>query len=154
MKLVIAGQDEQGGNGYARVLQAKIDAAGLRDRVTLLGAVSEETVRRHLLEATVFVLASKFEAIGVAYMEAMSCEVPVVGTRVGGVEELIEDGRTGLLVAPESPQEIVMAIERLVLDPDLARRLGQAAREVVVTRFGAARSATTLRELLANLPRP
>jgi glycosyltransferase involved in cell wall biosynthesis len=105
-----------------------------------------------LLDATVFVLASKAEAIGVAYMEAMSCEVPVVGTRVGGVGELIDDGRTGILVTPGSPDEIAAAVERLVNDPELARRLGQAARDVVVSRFGAARSATLLREKVAALP--
>jgi glycosyltransferase involved in cell wall biosynthesis len=150
-RLVIAGQDEQGGSGFARVLQARIDAAHLRDQVTLLGAVSEQAVRQYLLEATVFVLASRDEAIGVAYMEAMSCEVPVVGTNVGGVGELIEDGRTGILVAPESVPDIVAAVEYLVQHPDVARRLGQAGREVVVSRFGADRSATALREALGAL---
>ena len=149
-RLVIAGEDDAGGTGYRRVIEARIAELGLDDAVTLLGAVSEGEVRRHLLEAHVFALASWHEPLGVALMEAMSCEVPTIGTAAGGVAELIRDGQDGILVPPRDPPAMVDAILRLAGDPDLARRLGQAGRERIVSGFGAEAGAETLIRLVAE----
>lgn len=149
-RLVVAGEDDAGGTGYRRVIEARIAELGLDDAVTLLGAVSEGEVRRHLLEAHVFALASWHEPLGVALMEAMSCEVPTIGTAAGGVAELIRDGQDGILVPPRDPPAMVDAILRLAGDPDLARRLGQAGRERIVSGFGAEAGAETLIRLVAE----
>ena len=149
-RLVIAGEDDAGGTGYRRVIEARIAELDLDDAVTLLGAVSEGEVRRHLLEAHVFALASWHEPLGVALMEAMSCEVPTIGTAAGGVAELIRDGQDGILVPPRDPPAMVDAILRLAGDPDLARRLGQAGRERIVSGFGAEAGAETLIRLVAE----
>lgn len=149
-RLVIAGEDDAGGTGYRRVIEARIAELGLDDAVTLLGAVSEGEVRRHLLEAHVFALASWHEPLGVALMEAMSCEVPTIGTAAGGVAELIRDGQDGILVPPRDPPAMADAILRLAGDPDLARRLGQAGRERIVSGFGAEAGAETLIRLVAE----
>lgn len=149
-RLVVAGEDDAGGTGYRRVIEARIAELGLDDAVTLLGAVSEGEVRRHLLEAHVFALASWHEPLGVALMEAMSCEVPTIGTAAGGVAELIRDGQDGILVPPRDPPAMADAILRLAGDPDLARRLGQAGRERIVSGFGAEAGAETLIRLVAE----
>ncbi|QEU09793.1 exopolysaccharide biosynthesis GT4 family glycosyltransferase EpsE [Paracoccus yeei] len=149
-RLVIAGEDDAGGTGYRRVIEARIAELDLDGAVTLLGAVSEGEVRRHLLEAHVFALASWHEPLGVALMEAMSCEVPTIGTAAGGVAELIRDGQDGILVPPRDPPAMVDAILRLAGDPDLARRLGQAGRERIVSGFGAEAGAETLIRLVAE----
>lgn len=149
-RLVIAGEDDAGGTGYRRVIEARIAELGLDDAVTLLGAVSEGEVRRHLLEAHVFALASWHEPLGVALMEAMSCEVPTIGTAAGGVAELIRDGQDGILVPPRDPPAMADAILRLAGDPDLARRLGQAGRKRIVSGFGAEAGAETLIRLVAE----
>ena len=149
-RLVIAGEDDAGGTGYRRVIEARIAELDLDDAVTLLGAVSEGEVRRHLLEAHVFALASWHEPLGVALMEAMSCEVPTIGTAAGGVAELIRDGQDGILVPPRDPPAMADAILRLAGDPDLARRLGQAGRERIVSGFGAEAGAETLIRLVAE----
>lgn len=149
-RLVIAGEDDAGGTGYRRVIEARIAELGLDDAVTLLGAVSEGEVRRHLLEAHVFALASWHEPLGVALMEAMSCEVPTIGTAAGGVAELIRDGQDGILVPPRDPPAMADAILHLAGDPDLARRLGQAGRERIVSGFGAEAGAETLIRLVAE----
>lgn len=149
-RLVIAGEDDAGGTGYRRVIEARIAELGLDDAVTLLGAVSEGEVRRHLLEAHVFALASWHEPLGVALMEAMSCEVPTIGTAAGGVAELIRDGQDGILVPPRDPPAMADAILRLAGDPDLARRLGPAGRERIVSGFGAEAGAETLIRLVAE----
>ena len=60
---------------------------------------------------------------------------PVVASRLGGVEELVEDGRTGLLVPPRDPAALADAIARVLLDPALARRMGEAAHAAYLQRF-------------------
>jgi glycosyltransferase involved in cell wall biosynthesis len=142
----IAGQDEQQGAGFRKVLADQIERLGLAQNVELLGAVDELEVKRNILSAHIFALASKHEPLGVAYMEAMSCEVPVVGTDAGGVRELIDDGVDGLLVLPDDPQALADAIESLALDPERAVMLGRNGRQKIVSKFSSARGAQTLKQ--------
>lgn len=142
--LDIAGEDDAGGTGYRAELEALIVKLGLQDHVTLLGAISAEAVRNHLTAAHAFVLASWAEPLGVAYMEAMSCEVPAIGTDAGGVPELITDGQDGMLVPPQDPQALATALLRLAADPDMAMRLSQAGRARVVAAFDSSRGAEML----------
>ncbi|SIO59726.1 Glycosyltransferase involved in cell wall bisynthesis [Rhodovulum sp. ES.010] len=148
-RLEIAGEDDAGGTGYRKTLETQIAEEGLGDRVTLLGAIGQGALRDRLLAAHLFVLASRREALGVAYMEAMACELPVVGTNAGGVPELIDHGRNGVLVPPEDVDALVAAISGLLADPDRARAMGRAGRRTVVDRFAAARSAQTLVDAIA-----
>jgi glycosyltransferase involved in cell wall biosynthesis len=109
-----------------------------------LGAISAAEVRRRLLAADVFVLASWHEPLGVAYMEAMACEVPTIGTDAGGVRELITHGETGMLVPPRAPEALADAIAALAADPALCARLSKAGRAHVVAQFRSALGAETL----------
>jgi glycosyltransferase involved in cell wall biosynthesis len=97
----------------------------LGERVKLPGATAEGGVRAALESANIFALASHDEAIGVATMEAMSMELPVIVTRVGGVPDLVRDGIDGLLVKAGTPGAIAGAVERLLDDPDRAAQMGQ-----------------------------
>ncbi|GGL56326.1 exopolysaccharide biosynthesis GT4 family glycosyltransferase EpsE [Wenxinia marina] len=151
--LAIAGEDDAGGTGYRATLEARIAELGLGDAVTLLGAIDEGAVVRHLLEADVFVLASWHEPLGVALMEAMSCAVPTIGTDAGGVGELIVDGRDGLLVPPKSPDALATAIARVADDPALAARLSAGGRARVETAFHSGRGAETLIRLIEETRR-
>jgi glycosyltransferase involved in cell wall biosynthesis len=144
VKLEIAGEDDAGGSGFRAELQKRIVELGLEDHVTLLGAISADAVRDKLMAAHVFVLASWSEPLGVAYMEAMSCEVPTVGTAAGGVPELITDGHDGLLVPPQNPEALADALTRLAEDPDMALSLAQAGRARVVSGFDSSRGAAML----------
>ncbi len=143
-KLEIAGQDDDGGSGYRSVLQKKIDALALNEHVTLLGAIDADAVKQRLLEAHIFILASWHEPLGVAYMEAMSCAVPTIGTDAGGVTELITDGVDGVLVAPKNAPLLAEAIADLAADPERLQDLSRAGRKRVVEGFGSARGAQTL----------
>lgn len=142
--LDIAGEDDDGGNGYRCELQATLDAAGLGGKVRLLGAISSDQVREHLHAAHIFVLASWHEPLGVAYMEAMASGVPTIGTDAGGVPELITHGKTGWLVAPKSPDALADAIQSIATDPALAARLGEAGQRLIEARFHSAIGAETL----------
>ena len=85
--------------------------------------------------ADVFVLPSLTEGHAKVLLEAMSCGIPCVASNVGGNRTAIDDGRTGLLVDPGDVAGIARAIERLIHDRELARRLGEAARREVVERY-------------------
>jgi len=151
-RLTIAGEDDQGGTGYRKVVESQIRELGLEGSVTLLGAVSEDMVIEHLQQADVFVLASLAEPLGVALMEAMAMELPVIATRAGGVPEMIRDGVDGVLVPPATPQLLADAIERLARDPAHARSLGSAARRRIEERFSHRRSATAIASGVSDLP--
>lgn len=83
----------------------------------------------------VFVLPSIYEPFGIVLLEAMACEIPCIGTRVGGIPEIITHNRTGLLVEPESSAELSNAIIRLYDDPQRRYRMGKKGRERVVSYF-------------------
>jgi glycogen synthase len=85
--------------------------------------------------ASVFVAPSLYEPFGIMNLEAMACERPVVSTRVGGITDVVLDGETGLLVPPNNPDELANAINRIVADPKLGERMGEAGRRRVEDRF-------------------
>ncbi|HTO10738.1 MAG TPA: glycosyltransferase, partial [Candidatus Binatia bacterium] len=89
------------------------------------------------------------DALSRVVLEAMAAGRPVIGTRVGGTPELIEDGESGLLVPRADPAALAAAIERLLDDPALAARLGEAARRRVETRFAPEASVDRLLALYA-----
>lgn len=149
-RLEIAGEDEQGGSGYHRHLDALIAEKGLTGIVTLLGAVSEDRVREGLETADVFALASLNEGISVAIMEAMAMEMPVVVTDVGGNSELITSGRDAILVPAEAPEIMADELAGLVADPGYALRLAQASRARVAQDFHHRRSAEAVADGLAR----
>jgi glycosyltransferase involved in cell wall biosynthesis len=123
------------------VLQARIDAAGLAETVTLDGRRTRDEVIELLANADLLVAPSvptsggKREGIPVVLMEAMSCGLPVVASRLSGIPELVEDGVSGILVAPGDPSAVASAIRRLADDPALRARMGAAARARVIRDF-------------------
>ncbi|EIE51488.1 glycosyl transferase family 1 [Salipiger aestuarii] len=144
VRLEIAGEDDAGGDGFRKELEAHLRKLRLQDHVKLLGAIDAEAVKAKLLESHVFALASWHEPLGVAYMEAMSCGVPTIGTDAGGVRELIDDGRNGKLVPPKDPTSLARAIKELAQNPESAARLSAAGRAHVEEKFRASLGAETL----------
>ena len=103
------------------------------DRVTFLGFCDD--VPRVLAATDVFVLASLWEGMPNAVLEAMAAGLPVVATRVEGTVDLIEDGRTGVLIMPKDVPGLATALLRLLRDPARARALGDAAQAHARTHF-------------------
>ncbi|MEP6914590.1 MAG: exopolysaccharide biosynthesis GT4 family glycosyltransferase EpsE [Acidobacteriota bacterium] len=151
-RLEILGQDDQGGTGYRHDLEALIARGALQGVVVLRGALSEEGVFAALEGAHLFALASLWEAVGVATVEAMAMSVPSVVTGVGGVPELISDGVDGLLIPPQNPAALAAALGRVARNPDLAQRLAAAGRDKVEREFHSGRSAAAIASLLAEAP--
>lgn len=120
-------------------LMAIIDDLGIHDSVTVLGRVSDETVRRELDQAELFLLPCRVakngdrDGIPVALMEAMAMETPPVSTTVSGIPELIDNRRTGFLSPPEDPEAIAECLSE-GLGNDLAA-MGKQCRETVQEEF-------------------
>jgi glycosyltransferase involved in cell wall biosynthesis len=137
------------GDGPKRAeFEALAARLGVADRVTFTGAVGQDQIRPIYRSADIFCLPSMAEGLPVVLMEAMAFEVPVIATRAFGIPELIEDGRSGLLVSPGRVDLVVDAIERLLRDPDLRQRIGQEGRRKVLAEFDVNTSARRLREIL------
>jgi glycosyltransferase involved in cell wall biosynthesis len=149
--LEIAGEDEVGGRGFHRELDMLIINLQLTDIVVLLGAVGEQRVLDGLRAAHLFVLASHSEPLGVAIMEAMSCETPVLATNSGGVPELIKHGLDGFLIPPKDPNAIAGAIRYLAHNPTLAEQFSACGRSKIVQRFNSNVSARELFRLLKGM---
>jgi glycosyltransferase involved in cell wall biosynthesis len=124
------------GDGPCRgELEAKRERLGLKEIVEMPGATEQADVLKWWQRAAVGVLTSDNEGMPVSLMEAAACGVPVAATAVGGVPELIADGRTGLLVPPNDAGALATALERLLGEPDLRARLGTAARQRAEKKF-------------------
>jgi glycosyltransferase involved in cell wall biosynthesis len=80
-------------------------------------------------------LCSENEAFGLTVIEAMALGKPVVATRAGAIPEILEEGRTGALFAPQDAAELAAKLEPLIRDKDLRTRMGSAARQVALERF-------------------
>lgn len=100
-----------------------------------LGMVPHAELERLYDSASVFVLPSRSEGFGIVAAEAMAHGRPVVACGVGGLAEVVADGETGILVPPRRPDLLRAALERLLGDPELRRRLGRAARERAESRY-------------------
>ena len=122
------------GDGPQRTqLEELARCLGVSERVRFLGNRSD--VSRLLQAMDVFVLASVWEGMPNAALEAMAVGLPVVATGVGGTPEAVVDGETGLLVPPRDPDGLAQAIARLLRDPELWRTMGQAGRRRVEQHF-------------------
>jgi len=93
-----------------------------------------ELVKLHSL-SDVFVLPSVYEPFGIVLLEAMACETPCIGIRTGGMPDIIDHNRTGLLVEPRSDHGLSEAIARLYHDPEKRYRMGKKGREKVISDF-------------------
>ena len=123
----------------------------LANTVVLLGAVTEQRVFEGLEAAHLFVLASHHEPLGVAIMEAMSCETPVIATNLGGVPELIDHGSDGYLISPKDPEVMAASIKYLAGNPSLAKQFSAAGRAKIEQRFNCNLSAIELKRLLEQM---
>ncbi|SFL84394.1 glycosyltransferase family 4 protein [Rugamonas rubra] len=126
-----------GGDGEVEQVRARAQALGIADRVDLLGWVSSADKAARLARAVVYVLPSYSEGLPMSVLEAMAAGLPVLTTPVGGIPEAVSDGVEGFLVAPGDVAALAERWSRLLADPALARRMGEAARRKVASTFSA-----------------
>ncbi|HET9471952.1 MAG TPA: glycosyltransferase family 4 protein, partial [Usitatibacter sp.] len=126
---------ECAGDGDLGRMVERAAALGIGERVRLRGWIGARERDDLLTRASVFALPSHAEALPVSLLEAMAAGCAVVATRVGGIPDLVEDGVNGLLVPPRDPAALARALRTLLDDPELASRLGRAARATVAERY-------------------
>jgi colanic acid/amylovoran biosynthesis glycosyltransferase len=153
LELTICGAPDGRRPEYLQELKSLIAQHSLQAVVRLAGSVSEEQVRAELQRSHVFCLASHCEPLGVATMEAMAMEMPVVVTSSPGVREMITSGVNGILVPPLSPDAIADAISALCTAPEDMRRLAANSRLTIEQRFHSGISAAVIRTGLLSIGR-
>lgn len=109
---------------------------GLEQRVVFTGKVSDEELVRLYCSARLVVIPSLYEGFGLPAAEAMACGAPVVATTAGALPEVVEDGVSGLLIPPASPQALAHAIKKLINDDHLSRSLSSAGISRATQLFG------------------
>jgi glycosyltransferase involved in cell wall biosynthesis len=137
--------------GFGAVLERLADDLGIRSRVHFLGWRPE--VAEVMQAADLVALPSLAEGLPIAILEAMACGKPVVSTPVNGVPEAVEDGVTGLLVPPSSVDALASAMLRVLRDPAMARRMGEAGRRAAEIRFSRQRFVSSVEALYDDLLR-
>jgi glycosyltransferase involved in cell wall biosynthesis len=108
---------------------------GLSDRIKFLGFVPDERLPVLYQVADIFAFHTIHEGFGIVVLEAMACGKPVVTTRAGGTEDIVEDGKTGFLVSPRDPESFSECIIALLGDGKLASSFGRAGRISVENKF-------------------
>ncbi|HEY4593316.1 MAG TPA: glycosyltransferase family 4 protein, partial [Thermoanaerobaculia bacterium] len=134
---------------YLAVVQERIAALGLSGRFRLIGF--EPEIRDLLAISTALVHPSHSEGLGLAILEAVAVGLPVVATRCGGPEEIVEDGVSGLLVPPRDPPALAAALRRVLGVPATARLLGAAAVTGAARAFSLETTARNMEEIYREL---
>ena len=131
-----------------------LENAILAARVDFRGEVPHERVPAVLAELDIFALPSRAEGFGVAALEAAAMELPVVASGVHGLPDVVEDGRSGLLVPPGDADALAGALGRLVADAGLRAELGRAGRVLVERCYRWEENAAQMERLYAYVRTP
>jgi phosphatidylinositol alpha-1,6-mannosyltransferase len=146
-RLVVAGD----GDDRPRLERRAAELGLSPERALFTGFVSEATLAELYRRAAVFAMPSRGEGFGLVYLEAMRAGKPCLAARDGAAAEVVADGETGLLVDPDDPAEIAAALARLLDEPELARRMGEAGRRRFQAVFIPERFHAGLRPFLDRL---
>jgi D-inositol-3-phosphate glycosyltransferase len=148
--LVVGGPSGPRGEEHLASLQKLVDSLGLAERVRFEEPQPHELLSTYYRAADVCVVPSRSESFGLVALEAAACGTPVVAAAVGGLTTLVEDGRTGLVVDPSTPDAFAEAVSVVLADPQLAGRLSTAA-VVRARRYTWAQAASLLRATYEEL---
>ena len=148
------------GDGYERnFLEGLVADFELKDRVMLPGYLAD--AKNYLPYFNLFVLSSLTEGLPITLLEAMQAKVPIVSTEVGGIPEVLQNGRAGLLIQPYKPEALAESIGRLYHDPKLAENFASVSYQKAVTKYTSKTMALRYLDIyqkvtkpLPRLPRP
>lgn len=131
---IIMGGVTQAQQAFVDGLKSKIDAAGLADRLRILPEDKGFSIAPWFQASDIYVAPQRWEGFGLTPLEAMSCGVPVVATRVGAFEDLVVPDETGFLVPPEDLTQLTAATDKLMSDASLRASMAKASRRKVVNQ--------------------
>ncbi|MBP7963609.1 MAG: glycosyltransferase family 4 protein [Caldilineaceae bacterium] len=145
---VVGGVDPD--DGYTKSIFAQIRAAGIGDRVQLLGTLGNPDLPDLLARSQVLAVPSQYEGFGIVYLEALAAGLPVIASTAGAAHEIVTPGETGFLVAPGDGPAITAALTALHADRDLLARMGHAAQARYALHPTWADTGARIREFLAD----
>ncbi|RMG68208.1 MAG: glycosyltransferase family 1 protein [Calditrichaeota bacterium] len=151
LRFVMIGSETAGRTGFRDLLEARVRELGLVKQVRFLD--HQQRIHELLPMLDVVVLASRKETFGLALVEAMAAGAAPIGTNAGGVPEIIEHNRNGLLVPPEDAEALARALFKLAGDGGKRRRLARAARRTVEQKFDLDEHLNRLEALFLQLSR-
>jgi len=136
---------------YEMQLRHKVKDAGMSERILFKSEVSVDQMPVWYQALDLFVAPQRWEGFGLTPIEAMSCGVPVVATRVGAFEDIVHDGKTGHLVNTGDPQEMAGVILDLMQSASALANMSEAARVDILARFRLQREADEILAVYENL---
>lgn len=114
------------------------------------GFVEREELQKMYRDCDIFVAPSRYESFGLIYLEAMRWGKPCIGTKVGGIPEVITNNINGILISQDSPEELYNALERLIIDKNLRDKMGLKSREIFLRSFTCEKMANMLETEIHN----
>ncbi|PIR54861.1 hypothetical protein COU74_03935 [Candidatus Peregrinibacteria bacterium CG10_big_fil_rev_8_21_14_0_10_36_19] len=144
VKLIIIGEGED-----KERLEKLTENLKINNCVKFLGRRKE--IAKLLKASNIFVLPSIREAFGMVNLEAMYTPLPIVASKVGGIPEIIEDGKTGILVPKEDTMELRIALEKLIKNPELRNKMANAGKERLQKEFSAKKMAEKYEKIYKNI---
>jgi glycosyltransferase involved in cell wall biosynthesis len=148
LRLVIAG------DGIQRDKLQRLAAGQLGDRVVFVGKIPRDNMNRYYSACDLFVFPGIRESLGLVFLEAQACGLPVVAFDNAGVPEAVKDGITGLLVPAFDAKAFEAAIERLLKDSGLRRKMGRAAQFYVRQKHDLDRNYRQMERILQSIIQP
>lgn len=148
---VIAGLAQPQHEAYQKELQARIDAAGLTERIVFLGEVPSGEVHRWYQRCLLCVACPRYEPFGLTPFEAAATGCAVVCSRTGAFEQLVQPGVNGQLVDTGDAAGLAAAVRQVMQDPVAAQAMGEAARQRVTQHFSLAQEAAGIGRVYAQL---
>lgn len=140
------------GDGNRRAdLQKLVSERNLDKLVRFIGSVPREEIPNWINRTTLLCMPSRFETFGLAALEAMQMQRPVIASRVGGLPEIVLDHETGLLVPEKDPQALAQAIQSLLAAPETAIQMGRAGHRRASERFTLEQNVTAYEDLYKTL---
>ena len=112
-----------------------ISEYGIERFVDIIGPLARDKIAKILKSATIFAFPSLREGMPLSVLEAMACGLPVIGSNVPGIKDIIIDGENGILVPPRNPEKLADAILTILNDRTLRQKIGQNARELILKKY-------------------
>jgi len=138
-----------GDGAYADALQQAAMQHGVADRIIFTGV--RHDIPDLLAASNIFVLPTLLDALPTVLIEAMAAGKPIVASGVGGVPEIVEDGRNGLLVSPAQPQELAASCIQLLQNPTQAHQMGDAGQQIAADKFDIHKQVARLGDIYMEL---
>lgn len=140
-----------GGGPLLKTIKTMVQRLGIDNSVKITGFVNYADLKKHYNEMKLYILPSYAEGVPSSMFEAMACGTPVLATPVGGIQDVIEDGKNGFLLMSTDPKHIASRIIELLGKPDLLKKMSVDASEYIEENFSYEKSLEAWREIFSKL---